>query len=149
MMELLEISGVGEQKLARYGQQFLDRLTEVRALPPGESHGFAEPAAKEKVDTVAATLELVEQGLDRAEIAQRRGLSEDTVAGHLLKLFQAGKIGKPTLMYVSEGEAGEIVSAARDLGLMPGQAASRELKETLGNRFSYGDLNAALWVGWI
>ena len=49
-------------------------------------------------------------------------------------------------LYVSEGEAGEIAAAARELGLKAGQPASRELKETLGNRFSYGDLNAALWL---
>jgi len=48
MMELLEISGVGEQKLARYGQLFLDRLTEVRDLPSGEGHGFAEPESRRK-----------------------------------------------------------------------------------------------------
>ncbi|RZU44833.1 ATP-dependent DNA helicase RecQ [Fluviicoccus keumensis] len=147
MMELLEISGVGEQKLARYGQLFLDRLAEVRDLAPGESHGFAEPEPlDEKVDTVQATLELVEQHLDREEIARRRGLSEDTISGHLLKLYQAGKIGRRDLLYVSEGEVGEIAAAARELGLSPGKPASRELKETLGNRFSYGDLNAALWL---
>jgi ATP-dependent DNA helicase RecQ len=148
MMELLEISGVGEQKLARYGQLFLDRLTEVRDLPPGEGHGFGEPEApKEKVDTVQATLELVEQHLDRGEIAHRRGLSEDTIAAHLLKLFQAGKISRRDLLYIAEAEVGEIVAAARELGLAEGKPASRELKESLGNRFSYGDLNAALWLG--
>ncbi len=146
MMELLEISGVGEQKLARYGQLFLDRLTEVRDLPSGEGHGFAEPERAGKVDNGGGDTGTAGEGLDRAEIAQRRGLSEDTIAGHLLKLFQADKIGKRDLLYVSEGEVGEIVSAARELGLKPGQPASRELKETLGNRFSYGDLNAALWV---
>lgn len=146
MMELLEISGVGEQKLARYGQQFLDRLSEVRGLPPGEHLGYAEPV-REKVDTVAATLELVEQGLDREEIAQRRGLSEDTVAGHLLKLFQAGKIGRRAVLYLSEGEVAEIVRAAAEMGHPAGKPAGKELKEELGNRFSYGDLNVALWLG--
>jgi len=70
--KLKMISGVGEQKLARYGQGFLDRLSEVRSAPTHQPMSYPE-LAQEKVDTLTATLELVNRGMDRAQIAEHRG----------------------------------------------------------------------------
>ncbi len=142
--DLREISGVGDQKLARYGETFLKRLAELRDAPDEPVVAMEAPA--EKIDTVAATLSLVEQGLDREAIAARRGLSVDTIASHLLKLYQAGRIGRKHVLYLNPMQLVEIGRMADSLELAPGQPASRELREALDNRYSYGDLNVALWL---
>ncbi len=146
--ELKLIAGVGEQKLARYGQAFLDRLTEIRTLSPEQQVHYDDStqAVAEKVDTLAATLELVNRGLDRAQIAEQRGLSIDTIGGHLLKLYQANHVTKHEILFLSDAEQQEITTAAHTLSMKPKQAASKALKEALQHRYGYADLNVALWL---
>lgn len=145
--ELKLIAGVGEQKLARYGQAFLDRLAEIRSLPDSAQPDYITPeASSEKVDTVAATLELVNRGLSRDQIAEQRGLSVDTIGGHLLKLYQAHQVTKQEILFLSEHELAEIVKVAQGLAMKPKQAASKALKEALEHRYGYADLNVALWL---
>ncbi len=145
LSELKLISGVGEQKLARYGQAFLDRLAEIRALPADQTPDYVEPVL-EKVDTVTATLELVNQGLDRAQIAEQRGLTVDTIGGHLLKLYQANEVTKHEILYLEPHELKEIQAAAKALKMKPKQAASKALKEALNHQYGYADINVALWL---
>jgi ATP-dependent DNA helicase RecQ len=143
--ELKLINGVGEQKLARYGQAFLDRLAETRALPADQTVDYAEPTL-EKVDTVTATLELVNRGLDRAQIAEHRGLTVDTIGGHLLKLYQANEVTKHEILFLEPDELKEIQAAAKELKMKAKQAASKALKEALNHKYGYADMNVALWL---
>lgn len=143
--ELKLISGVGEQKLARYGQAFLDRLAEIRALPADQIPDYAEPTL-EKVDTVTATLELVNRGLNRAQIAEHRGLAEDTIGSHLLKLYQASEVTKHEILFLEPDELKEIQAAAKELKMKAKQTASKALKEALNHKYGYADMNVALWL---
>jgi ATP-dependent DNA helicase RecQ len=151
--ELKRINGVGEQKLARYGQAFLDCLAKNRALPedhladsfPGSFLDHA-PAALEKVDTVAATLDLVHRGLDRAQIAEHRGLTVDTIGGHLLKLYQSNQVTKKEILFLQPDELKEIQTAAKALNMKAKQAANKALKEALSHKYNYADINVALWL---
>ena len=145
--EFLAISGVGEQKLARYGEAFLARLAEVRDLEVGVSLPYVEPVKeKEKIDTVDATFNLLTKGLNRAQIAEKRGLSVETIGGHLLKLYQAGRITLAHSLYLNEEEVEEIKLMCQKLGIVPKQTATKVLKEALDNRFGYADLNMVLWM---
>lgn len=77
--EFAEISGVGEAKLEKYADDFLRIIN--RHL--------------DNLDTNVSTHErsyklLVEDNLSPSEIATKRGLSEDTVYGHFLKMHQMG-----------------------------------------------------------
>jgi len=143
--ELKMINGVGDQKLARYGQAFLDRLAEIRALPADQLPDYAEPIL-EKVDTVTATLELVNRGLNRAQIAEHRGLAEDTIGSHLLKLYQANEVTKHEILFLEPDELKEIQAAAKELKMKAKQTASKALKEALNHKYGYADMNVALWL---
>ena len=71
---LRRISGVGELKLARYGEDFLRVIA---------AHGAAvDPAAAE-------TLVLFRSGLQAPAIAERRGMALDTVYQHLAQAIEA------------------------------------------------------------
>jgi len=145
--ELLAISGVGEQKIARYGDAFLARLAEVRALASGESLPYTEPVPeKKKVDTVDATFKLLTKGLNRAQIAEQRGLSIDTIGSHLLKLYQAKKITLAHSLYLTTDEVEEVMLMCQKLGIVPKQTATKALHAALGGRFGYSDLNMVLWM---
>ena len=143
--ELKLINGVGEQKLARYGQAFLDRLAEVRGLSADQAPAFEE-STPEKVDTVTATLELVNRGLDRAQIAEHRGLTIDTIGGHLLKLYQSNDVTKKEILFLQPAQVKEIQTAAKSLNMKAKQAASKALKEALNHKYGYADMNVALWL---
>lgn len=143
--QFLQINGVGEQKLVRYGRLFLERLSEVRALASDEVLPYAEPKTA-KIDTLEATFSLVAQGLNREQIAEQRGLSVDTIGGHLLKLYQMERITLAQALYLQAHEIKEISDMSVQLGLAWQQTATKALREALNSRFSYADLNMALWL---
>jgi ATP-dependent DNA helicase RecQ len=152
---LRAISGVGDQKLARYGEAFLAALDTVRhqTSQPSDQAASAEidpildPIKVKKTDTLKATLNLFEQGLSRDEIAEARGLSVDTITGHLLKLCQTGRLDRQQVCDLSPTQIDEIQRTAMQLGHNLSTTASTALKEALGNRYRYSDINMALWLG--
>jgi len=81
-----KISGVGEYKLAQYGERFIaeikDYLQEINQL---------EMMNDGASDTAIATLKLYEQGLSLEKIAQERSIRISTVYGHLAELINTGK----------------------------------------------------------
>lgn len=76
--EMLDISGVGQQKLENYGEEFLKVIAE-----------FAKEN-KPKKSTYQETFELYEQQLSPEEIAEKRSLHATTVYSHLAKLYMDG-----------------------------------------------------------
>ena len=80
----LEISGVGNQKLAQFGEKF---LTVIRAYAP--SKVIYEPEPVLMGGTFFETKNLVLQKLSIEEIAKTRNLSTGTIIGHIEKLIES------------------------------------------------------------
>lgn len=94
--EMKDISGVGNQKLAKYGEIFLTEIAKFTKKPAdfGEISSRARAKrkpSKQKGGTYKITLELYHEGLKLSEIAEKRGLAQSTVASHLVKLFEDGE----------------------------------------------------------
>lgn len=86
--EFLNISGVGEAKLEKYGDEFLEL-----------SNSLKESGAKERKElskTYMETLELIEDGKTIEEICRTRDLKEATVVGHINALFENQYIEQET-----------------------------------------------------
>lgn len=81
--DLLAISGVGQHKLDKYGDDFLNAIAEY-CVANGERGGALEPALRD-------TWQLCQQGLDLDAIASRRGQTLAETAAQLLKLIDAGQ----------------------------------------------------------
>jgi ATP-dependent DNA helicase RecQ len=81
LAQLSNISGVGESKLANYGEQFLDVLNEYRGLEN-----------KTQNDTEEETLQLFRLGMNAEAIATQRGLKETTIYNHLAKGIERDEI---------------------------------------------------------
>lgn len=76
--EFAKVSGVGETKLAKYADVFLAEIAKhVDTVKP-------------KTPTHEQTYALFQEGLSPAEIAMQRGLTENTIYSHLLKVHAQG-----------------------------------------------------------
>jgi len=85
--DLLAISGVGQHKLEKYGDDFLSAIAEY-CVANGEQGGDLAPALR---DTWLA----YQQGLDLDAIATQRGQTLTETAEQLVKLIDAGQPVQP------------------------------------------------------
>ena len=137
---LSNISGVGEKKLQKYGNVFLNSITEYcRAKGIGPKQ--AEPKAPTsgftgiKSSTIQMTLELCNKGLTLEVMAEKRGLAVSTIVYHIEQLILSGKdISIGCLVSAEKQEM--IKKAIDDLG----SETLKPIKEVLGNDFSYEEI---------
>jgi ATP-dependent DNA helicase RecQ len=78
-LDFLAIQGVGEQKLATYGEDFMSVIRNFNRSNTQES------------STTEITYSLLKKGLSIGEISIRRNLSETTIYSHLSQLLNEGK----------------------------------------------------------
>lgn len=81
IVDMRRISGVGEQKLERYGQNFLSEIAK---------HPLSELLSNRLSATVNETLILYQQGLSVADIARRRDAKPTTIYSHLADAIELG-----------------------------------------------------------
>ncbi|WP_041365698.1 DNA helicase RecQ [Methylomonas methanica] len=122
------ISGVGERKLALYGDAFLAVLAEFDEQEGGPAN-----------DTVTETLDLFKLGYSIEQVAQQRGLKADTVYTHLAKGLEAGLVRLADVLDLSAQEIAEVEAVL--LALPDEQRnALKPAFEQLGGAYSYGVL---------
>lgn len=140
--ELLEISGVGKQKLDRFGKDFLEILSSYPQ--PEKASGVLKKISNKITDSIFGstyekTKQLILQQLPLPEIAQQRGIVLSTAFDHLEKLVE-WEPGLPIdYMRPSLEDLSTIGAAFRQSGgwgLFP-------VKELLGDRYSYDELKLA------
>jgi ATP-dependent DNA helicase RecQ len=137
---LLNVSGVGERKLALFGERFVTEIRQHLGLPDSENstnsasfnRTISEPAerpgrasrarktpdipAEAKVPTALQTLELYNRGLSVEEIALARELTSWTIVQHLIALRQGGHEVDLAVLVTAEQRA-EIEPALRLIGV--------------------------------
>ena len=96
------ISGVGEQKLKKYGQLFLDVI---------QAHPLPELLQNNLSDTVNDTLALLNTGIEIEAIARQRDIKLSTVYTHLADAIEAGLLEAKEVLNLSDGEHNEIINA--------------------------------------
>jgi hypothetical protein len=150
--ELRMISGFGDAKTEKYGQQFLDVILEYckeknlsslihEKMPKRERKKSGEK--KNKIDTKAESFRLYKQGKQIEEIGKERSLTTQTIEGHLA-------------YYVSTGEINinDLISKEKILLIEPvAKAFSGEsltpIKEKLGHEISFGEIKLVLaWINY-
>jgi len=132
LKQLALLSGVGERKLKLYGAEFLAVLMAF----PGAADTATGSAGS---DTSDETLELFRLGLSVAQVADRRGLKEETIYAHLSKGLERGKL---QLAEVIDLPAAEIQSIETILLALPEQQknALRPVYEHFDGVYSYSIL---------
>jgi len=122
--EFAHISGIGEHKLAAYGEDFLEVIL---------AHAREDDTDEHVTDTAAETLRLFHLGLDIAAIAARRGLKETTLYSHLALAIASGEVKLRDVVPLDEEELTHIRAALRTND----GAALKPVFEALGGRYSY------------
>ncbi|MGR3810395.1 DNA helicase RecQ [Jiulongibacter sp. NS-SX5] len=143
--QMLSVSGVGEQKMQKYGYDFMKKIKEYCAANDIESLELKpETKPKKKVNTLEETLRLFEQGLAPESIAEQRMLSVNTIYGHLSQLKEAGNdIDLKRL--VSRKTYEKVISAAEEMQFNS-TGALKPLFEKLEGQVSYGEIKVALMI---
>ncbi|WP_026897469.1 DNA helicase RecQ [Daejeonella oryzae] len=131
-IQMLEITGVGEHKMERYGQAFINAILD-----------FLGESKKQRGDTYRETLLLYQQGLKPEEIASQRKMSPQTAYSHLAYLYLRGNISSLE-EFVSWTEVDQVKKALRFLG---GKSkAMKPIFDHLNESISYLKIRLALAV---
>ncbi|MBB6097948.1 ATP-dependent DNA helicase RecQ [Deinobacterium chartae] len=150
LAEMAAIPGVGQSKLERYGEAFLEVIAPFPPARGGVPLLRAEDAATsargpgrtektEKTprrDSALETLERYQAGESVAEIARERGLSEQTVSGHLAELVRRGLLSLEEATGLAEDEVARLEAVYHTLPEEQ-RARLKPLYEAAGERYDY------------
>lgn len=128
LAELQFIPGVGEKKLKQYGESFL-KVIKGFPLPKEVNRQFS--------DTVNDTLMLFAQQLSVGEVASKRELTENTIYSHLSEAIAAGMLDPLDVLPIDEDDY-HLISQTVDQTAVDNQVSLKEVRELLGDEFSYG-----------
>jgi ATP-dependent DNA helicase RecQ len=126
-LQMLDVSGVGQQKLENYGDLFLEAIRKHE---------------KGKISTYEITFEMYQKGMIPVAIALERNLHENTIFSHLAKLFLDGK-DIDLYQFITQTEIEQIAHAVNEIG------ATDQLKpifEFLNEEIPYHKIRIALAI---
>lgn len=106
--------------------------------PKKHRESKVKPASKGISDTYFTTLQLFNTNKSPEEIARIRNLSVQTIQAHLAHLVANGKIEASELLDMNK--VNPIVEIAKTQRIQ----SLKEIKETLGEEYSYFDIHLAL-----
>jgi ATP-dependent DNA helicase RecQ len=121
--QLSRISGIGERKLAAYGDAFLEVLNEYRNFDDGS-----------QADTEEETLQLFRLGMDVAAIAAQRALKATTIYSHLARAIERGEVPLKEVVPLQEHQLESIRYA---IELNEGGKRLKPVFDALEGEFSY------------
>ncbi|MEH2130479.1 MAG: DNA helicase RecQ [Nostoc sp.] len=138
LVEFAKLSGVGSHKLAQYGEKF---ITEIRAYrqEKGLQNKSVTSASVSSYNsssyTELQTLQLHQQGLNIAQIAQKRNLSPATVSSHLEKLIAKNQPVDLNQLVPLEHQQKiwQVLEVLGDISLTP-------IKEQLGESYTFDEI---------
>jgi len=152
LSELRKISGFGDAKTEKYGQQFLDVILNYckennlsslihEKTPKRERKKAGEK--KNKIDTKAESFKLYKDGKQIEEIAKERGFARQTIEGHLAHYVATGEINITDL--ISKEKILLIEPVAKTFS---GQSLTA-IKEKLGHEITFGEIKLVLaWINY-
>ena len=122
------ISGVGEKKLEKYGDAFMDVIKE---------HPHDKWYSSGLSDTINDSLHLVGSGKSIEEVARERGFVASTIYSHLATAIEEGVIGLDDAISLEPQELEEIEQAF-ELSAIEGKAKLSDVHTTLEEAWDYG-----------
>jgi len=132
--QMRTISGVGEQKLERYGSLFMDEFSK---------HPLPALLDNDLSDTINETLLLHQQGKDIETIANERGLKPSTIYTHFVEAVETGLLDPRQLLPLDDSQYTEIVNTLEMLDAKK-KGSLKPAFETLEERYDYGILRCVL-----
>ncbi|WJE79512.1 DNA helicase RecQ [Bacillus sp. DX3.1] len=145
--ELLQVKGIGEHKLAKYGSQFLQAVIDFIEKNPDYAENLKTETVTERKQSAKAsknshleTYEMYKKGEALDAIAKERGLSRQTVENHLIRSFEEGMEVDWASFVPKEYES--LIEAA----VKNAEGGLKSMKEQLPNAVSYFMIRAYLQI---
>ncbi len=144
------ITGVGTEKLRRYGQQFTEtirayaeerNIQERQTIITPTKSASRTPITRRverEGSTYQETHDLLKQKLSVEEIVLRRGLAPGTIVAHIEKLILTKAAPDISHLTVPEPHCTQILNALRKFGFSIGA-----VKQHLGDEYSYEEIRLA------
>jgi ATP-dependent DNA helicase RecQ len=138
--EFRKISGFGDVKLERYAKHFLNVVAwycekhHLRSRIHNKITIRRNARPERESETKQKTYDLFLNGHSIQQIAELRGLSTDTIEGHLAFYLQHGKISITQLMETPK------VIAIRNAIVKAQSPSLTPIKELLGDGYTYGQI---------
>lgn len=149
--ELMQTPGIGPKTVSSYGEDILEIIIdfcnehdiEQAVLPEKkeDSTPTEKPKVKkEKIDTKKFSFDLFNEGLTPAEIAEKRGLVQNTILGHLAHYIGIGELDVSRVL--SPEKQTRIEKAM--VKVPNSHTALKRLKSELDDDISYGEIKFAI-----
>lgn len=126
--DMNRISGVGEQKLNRYGKQFLNEISK-HPLPALLDNNLSA--------TINETLILFQQEISIEDIAQQRDIKPSTIYTHLADAIEVGLLDIHDVVELDEAQYNEIVYVIESLE-DDKKGRIKPIYEALDEEYDYG-----------
>ncbi len=135
--DMLQVSGVGEHKLQKYGKEFINVISGYnKDNSEKKASGFSDKdLALTMSDTQKETLRMYCEGYNLSGIAAQRGLKNSTIAAHLEELHNLGA-DVDLLQFVEADKVAAIRARLKEVG--PGSMSL--IKEGLPESINYEDI---------
>ena len=127
--EFLAISGVGMNKMEKYGEEFMSIIRK-----------FKTTTKSRKTPTTIVTFNLYKEGLNPTEIAEKRDLSITTIFSHLSQLYAEGKAVN-LAQYVTKETIDKVRVACIQLGK---KMELKPIYEKLNEEVSYSQIRMSI-----
>jgi ATP-dependent DNA helicase RecQ len=147
--DFLKINGVGQAKFENYGDLFIEVIqaycdsnsVEIRERPKEDEISMTPDSIENqsKMGSHEITYEMYQQGQSLLEIANERGVTMNTIIGHLIRCNQEEKIVDWSGFIEKEKEE-EILRAIESEGL----DALKPIKIALPETFTYEDIKIVI-----
>ena len=146
-VDMRKISGMGDFKLEKYGQDFLkiiktycksrDLSTKIHLkVPKREKKPITQIVRRDS--TYTESLQFFLEGKSIQEIANLRSLQVNTIMGHLSEFIQSGEVKLERLVHH------EKIVIIKETVDKVGTSSIRQIKEALGSGYEYGEIKAVL-----
>ena len=145
--EMINITGIGEAKLERYGRDFLDVLSQF-----DEFHGLQEhelPSSKklapqptprgELSPPVLEAVALIRQGWTVEQVAQQRGLPVATIIGHLSIAIESKELRLSQVTSLTEEEV-QLIKESFDSHSHETSYQLKSVFDSLQQKYDYSTL---------
>lgn len=144
--EMLNIKGVGEFKLKKYGELFLNEIekyvNENNIKIEKEHSDNNKNQSKDKEEDVPShviSLNMYKEGKSIEEISKIRELKVQTVQDHIIKCFEEG-LNVDLESLIPEGQEQLVLNIVKKIGAKK----LKPIKEALGDKVSYTTIKAVI-----
>ena len=146
---LARISGFGDIKLVKYGNYFLDAITDycmahnlttkIDSKVAKKKTKTSSNSAADRTDTKTQSLQLFQSGKSVGDIASERGFALSTIEGHLAHFVFSGELDVNQIVNKEK-----MLIIAKSIEENNNTVLSSIIKQQLGDGYSYGEISAVI-----